>query len=192
MDPITIGLAASSIAGGFMRANAARRAAHAQAQQDIYNAQLAEAAARDAKARGEVNEGNVRRRTSDVVSADQAQLGASGVDVQSGSALDTLAGQRMRGELAARVVRSNAAREAWGYAGTAAGLRAKAAYAEQSGDQDFISSLISGGAGALSAAHGTGGGNAGSPGIDYPLIRVGEPTVPEAWMRDPMAGFEGG
>lgn len=174
------------VVGGIMRANAARRAAEAQAAQDEFNAKLADMAQGDALARGQVDEGNVRRGVSEKISTQRAQLAASGVDVQSGSALDALSSQRARGELAALVVRSNAAREAWGLAGVAQNYRNKAAYARQSGSEAFLAELIGTGTNVAEDASKL----SGSPGITTPLIRVGEPTVPDAWMNgDPLVGY---
>jgi hypothetical protein len=170
MWPLAIPLALNVI-GGIVRANAARRAAQAQARQDEFNAHLSDMAAGDALARGEVDSGNVKRQTSEAISSDKASLGASGVDVQAGSALDALAGQRARGELAALVVSSNAKRQAWGYEGTAQNYRAHAQYALQQGDDAFLAGIL--GTGASTAEMVTKGG---VPGVTTPIIRVGEPT----------------
>jgi hypothetical protein len=166
-------IAAMQIFGGFLRANAARRAARMQAAQDRRNATIAEFAGGDALQRGSAEEGAIKQATSERISSDQAQLGASGVDVRSGSALDTLSGQRMRGALTALRARSNATRLAWGYRTEADNLRFQGDYAEYAGDQAFKEQLLGGGLqGAGSLAQGNGGA-----GVAYPIIRIGEPTT---------------
>lgn len=196
MDPVTIGLIATTLLSGIMKGNAAKRAAQAQAAQDEYNARLAEAAGGDALLRGQTQESAVKQLTSERVSTGKAQLGASGVDVQSGSAVDTLAGQRARGALAALVVRSNAAREAWGYSTQAQGLHVRAAYALQSGNDAALGDLLGAGAGALDVANRSGAFRSGAgPGVETPLIRVGEPTTAPVSFGDTSVGdfpFESG
>lgn len=187
MDPVTMGIVATTLLGGILKGNAAKRAAAAQAAQDEFNAKLSDTAAGDALLRGLTAEGAVARATSDAVSTGRAQLGASGVDTQSGSAVDSLAGLRARGQLAALVIRQNAAREAWGDQGQAANFRARAKNALQSGSDQYIGELLSAGASALQAYQkgkgfdSKGGESAsegpGTPGIDTPIIRVGEPTT---------------
>jgi hypothetical protein len=186
MWPLAIPLALNVI-GGYVRAQAARRAAEAQARQDEFNAHLQDMAAGDALQRGEVDSGNVKRQTSEAISSDKAQLGASGVDVQAGSALDALAGQRARGELAALVVSSNAKRQAWGFEGQAANYRAHGQYALQQGDDAFLAGLL--GTGASTAEMAAKSGLV--PGVTSPIIRVGEPTEPAPLSMTgyPLSGF---
>jgi hypothetical protein len=187
VGPLAIGLIGVQLLGGIMRAQAAKRAAQAQAAQDEYNAKLAEMGAGDALLRGVTQESAVKQATSEHISTGQTQLAASGVDVQSGSAVDTLAGLRARGMLAALVVRGNAAREAWYSQGQAANFRAKAQYALQAGDDAATGDILGAGAGALGMA-----GQAGAfsrsmpstPGVDTPIIRVGEPTLPPLSFGD--------
>jgi hypothetical protein len=180
VDPVTIALIGMQLAGGVMKANAARKAAQAQAAQDEYNARLSEAAAGDTRLRGQTQESAVKELTSERISTGRAQLGASGVDVASGSAVDTLAGQRARGELAALVVRGNAARSAWGYESQASNFRAKAKYALEQGDDAALGALLGAGGEALGMASTAGAFKSSAPstpGVDIPIIRVGEPTT---------------
>ncbi|HEY2848350.1 MAG TPA: hypothetical protein VGI97_00605 [Gemmatimonadaceae bacterium] len=190
MDPVTMALIGMQLAGGLMKANAARKAAQAQAAQDEYNARLSEAAAGDTLLRGQTQESAVKQLTSERISTGRAQLGASGVDVQSGSAVDTLAGQRARGALAALVVRGNAARSAWGYEAQASNFRAKAKYALEQGDDAALGALLGAGGQALGMAGQAGAFKSSAlstPGVTTPLIRVGEPTNPPPAFGD--AGF---
>jgi hypothetical protein len=159
--------------GGFLRANAARRAARMTAAQARRNAMLSEMAAGDAADRGQIAEGEARLATSGRVASDQAQLASAGVDVKSGSALDILSSQRGRGELIAQRARSNALREAWGYKTKAEEFRMDAAYADQTGDQAFVNEILGGG---LSAAGSYTQGQGGA-GVAYPVLRIGEPTT---------------
>lgn len=162
----------ASLLGGFLRANAARRAAYAQAAEDERNARLTELAAADAKQRGAVRESAIKTATGERVSSDKAQLGAAGVDTQSGSAVDSLAGVSGRGALAALVARTDATREAWGYETRATNLHQHAAYSRQLGDESALSSVLMGGLNGIAAA--------------YPIMRIGEPTTFE--MGGPYAG----
>lgn len=190
MDPLTLATIGLSLFGGVMKASAAQRAAAAQAQQDRGNARLAALAASDAVSRGSIAEGGIDRRTSEAVSTDQSSLAASGVSTNSGSALSTLAAQRAQGAFAAIVARNNAAKEAWGYETQSQNFESRATYALQSGDSQASADILGGLTSALGGAQ-KGGlfSNAGSPGITTPLIRVGEPTFPEAFMGNPLAGY---
>jgi hypothetical protein len=98
---------------------AAQDAAESQAELSEANAKLAEQQAEDATARGAVAENQFRTQVRGMIGSQRAGFAASGVDVAFGSALDVPADAARLGELDALTIRSNAAREAWGYKVTA-------------------------------------------------------------------------
>ncbi len=109
------------VAGGVVQANAQSEAAsqtEKQAllaeQQAIDNQKLANRSAADVLRIGGVEAGRVRTQASQVVGEQRAAYASSGVDVDSGTAMDVQIAARMIGELDANTIRNNAAREAWG------------------------------------------------------------------------------
>lgn len=77
-------------------------------------AQIAEWQAKQALAKGRIDENTVQMHTASVFSDQRAQLAANGVDLGTGSASDILATTKLMGAVDALTVRDNAAREAWG------------------------------------------------------------------------------
>ena len=94
---------------------AQRRAADSQAELHDYNAAIAELQAEDAIERGEEAANQFRQRVRVMIGSQRAGLAAQGVDVNYGSAVDVQADAEFLGELDALTLRTNAAREAWGY-----------------------------------------------------------------------------
>lgn len=94
--------------GDYQSAVAANNAAIA-----AQNAAVQERAAQDALARGRIDEQQHRLKVSQMKGAQRSALAASGVQVDSGSALDVLADTAMFGEMDALTIRSNAEREAY-------------------------------------------------------------------------------
>lgn len=86
-----------------------------QAQVAKNNAELAKDAAKDAEIRGENAAQQTRLRTRQVIGNYRASAAARGVEVDSGSALDTTVDLAGIGELDALLIKDNATREAWGY-----------------------------------------------------------------------------
>lgn len=108
--------------GGATGAYGAIQSANAQANADKYNAQVAQinqsqaqTNARIAGQAGAEQAAMTERRTRAEVGQEIANEAASGIDVNKGSALDVRASSSELGELDALTVRSNAAREAYGY-----------------------------------------------------------------------------
>lgn len=123
---------AASVAGtgfGFMSQMNAQAAAGAQqnylAQQDRQRQMLAQQQAADATQRGEVAVQKQRNLTAQRIGTQQATLAAQGTDL-AGSPTDILGDTARAGEQDALTVRSNAAREAWGYQVQGAGYGADA------------------------------------------------------------------
>lgn len=94
---------------------AAKEAGESQAQQLEFNARVAELQATDAEQRGLEEEQRFRTGVRLLVGQQRAGFAGQGVDVGSGSAADVQADSAFLGELDARQIRANAAREAWGY-----------------------------------------------------------------------------
>ena len=102
--------------------NAALQAAEAQRQQLEYTAKvaennrtLAERAAADAEARGDVAEAAQRRQAEALKGRQRAVLAGSGVLLDDGTPLDIISDTSQLGEVDALTVRSNAQREALGF-----------------------------------------------------------------------------
>lgn len=101
--------------------------------------------------RGQVLEGEKREQTAQTISNIRAAVGASGLDVASGSALRLQSDTAKVGELDAQTIRNNSQRAAYGYQvqgmnyGATAGLEdAEARNAARSGNLGMWSSIIGG------------------------------------------------
>lgn len=99
------------------------QAQQAQSQQAMYgyqaavgrnNQSAANSMAVDAETRGKAEEQRRRTRTSLLMGTQQAALASQGTDLE-GSPTDILGDTAAAGEVDALTIRSNAAREAWGY-----------------------------------------------------------------------------
>lgn len=119
---LAAGGAALSATGQIKAGNAAKRAGQAQrkaaeSQGELadYNASVAEIQAKDAVARGQQEEQRFRTQVRGAVGAQRAGFAADNIDVGFGSAVDVQADAAYLGELDALTIRTNAAREAWGY-----------------------------------------------------------------------------
>lgn len=95
-------------------AQASAAQARYQAQVAEQNRELARRQQADALQRGQVAEENRRRVTAQQIGQQTAALAAQGTDLE-GSPTDILGDTAAAGELDARTVRANAAREAYGY-----------------------------------------------------------------------------
>lgn len=123
---IALGLAlagtATSIYGQVKAGKAAKKegelqqeAAESQADLSDYNGAIADLQAKDALQRGDIEANRFRARTRALVGEERTGFAAGNVDVGFGSALDVQEDAAFLGELDALTVRTNAAREAWGY-----------------------------------------------------------------------------
>lgn len=114
---------------------AQKRAAESQAQLLDYNAAVADVQARDAIARGAEEESKYRQGVRKLIGSQRTALAASNVDVGFGSAADVQADAAFLGELDALTIRTNAAREAWGYKVEAEDTRKRAEITRREGVQ---------------------------------------------------------
>ena len=109
------------------------QAAESEASIAEYNAGVADLQAKDAVERGAETESRFRTQVRGLVGSQRAGVAAGNIDVGYGSAVDVQADAAYLGELDARAIRSNAAREAWGYQVQATDLRTRAKIARKTG-----------------------------------------------------------
>jgi len=165
---LALGLAAggmvTSAIGQKKAGAAAKQAGEAQAQLEEFNAQVAELQATDAVARGADEESRFRSGVRGIIGAQRAGQAAGNIDVGFGSAVDVQADAAFLGELDALQIRTNAARESWGYKVQAEDRRKAADVARKGGQAaqtaarwGVASTLIGGGGSLLQARYGYGG-----------------------------------
>jgi len=134
-----------SIAGSLMGANASKKSGKAQREVAEYNAELQEIKADDAIVRGGEAEHRLRVSARGMIGASRAAFAASGVEVNDidSTATNVQADIKSLSEVDALTIRSNAAREAWGYRTAATELRKRGEIAEEEGKQKAIGTLTS-------------------------------------------------
>jgi hypothetical protein len=110
-----------------------REASESQAALADFNAQVADLQAKDAIERGAEEESRFRTQVRGAIGTQRAGIAASNIDVGFGSAVDVQADAAYLGELDALTIRTNAAREAWGYKVQATDLRKRADIARKEG-----------------------------------------------------------
>jgi hypothetical protein len=130
-------------AGAGFSAMASRSAGKAQKQLADYNAQVADMQAADAIVRGREAEERHRLDVRRLIGSQRAALGAGGADVNEGSAMDIQADTAAMGELDAITIRTNAAREAWGYRVQASDYRTRGQIAQAEGAARAVTTLLS-------------------------------------------------
>lgn len=108
-----------------------------------YNARVSEVQADDAIARGREEEQRHRKAVRGLIGSQRAALAASGVDVNAGNAVDIQADSAEMGELDALTIRTNAAREAWGFKVGAAVERQRGANARAEGNAQALGTIVS-------------------------------------------------
>lgn len=128
--------------GSLVEGFAGGRAADFQAQIAKNNAQIARMNAAQVTDVGNAQALNSMLRTRAVVGQTKAAQAASGIDVNSGSAVDVQASERMLGMLDALTIRSNAARAAYGYQAEAGNFTAQAEMMRRKGKMARISGLM--------------------------------------------------
>ncbi len=113
---------------------AAARSKESEAQLAEYNAAVAELQAADATTRGALEANRFRKQVAQVIGSQRTGFAAGNVDVGYGSAVDVQGDAAFLGELDALTIRTNAAREAWGYKVEAEDLKQRAAISRQEGE----------------------------------------------------------
>lgn len=169
MCDLMVGLTLASTligaAGQVQQGQAASQAARYNAQVQEMNATLADRRARDAIARGAVEEQRKRQEVQQVLGRQQAAMAANGVDLSFGSPLDLITDTAVMGELDALTIRSNAYRESYDFQVDAVNQRAGAGLTRMQGRNAET-------AGWLNAA-GTVIGGAGKAYGQYKTPRIG-------------------
>jgi len=113
--------------------DAQQAAAESHADLADYNAATAELQAQDALDRGAEDENRFRAGVDVMIGAQRAGIAGGNIDVGFGSALDVQADAAFLGELDALTIRTNAAREAWGFQVEADDLRRRGEIARKEG-----------------------------------------------------------
>ena len=149
-----VAIGASAVGAG-VSAYGSIEASQAQAASARYNAEIAQQNAgiadRNATMVGQAGEQQaavVQQKTRSEVGAIEASQAASNVDVNTGSAVDVRSSAAALGELNALTVRSNAAKEAYGYQTQAVGYENEAKLNYAQGEADVTAGEI-GAAGSL-------------------------------------------
>ncbi len=149
---------------------AQQRSAESQSELSTYNAEVADLQAQDALDRGVEEESRFRASIRGTIGSQRAGAAAGNVDVNYGSPVDVQADAAFLGELDALTIKTNAAREAWGYQVQGADLRQRAAIEKKEGTAyaaagasqasaarwQAAGSLLGGGASLLQASYGFG------------------------------------
>lgn len=146
--------------GALKQGQAASEAASYQSQISANNAKLAKQNANYASEEGEINAANSEAKTRAAAGAILANQGASGVDVNSGSAVDVRSSAAQVGELNAINIRSDAARQAYGFqtqaaseVGQSAEQKAEAKNDITAGELNAATSFLGGASSASSKYH---------------------------------------
>lgn len=113
--------------------DAQQAAANSEADLSDYNAGVAELQGQDSLERGAIAESRFRTQVRGAIGRQRAGIAGSNVDVGYGSAVDVQGDAAYLGELDALTIRTNAAREAWGYKVQAEDLRTRATIARKTG-----------------------------------------------------------
>lgn len=154
-DPVSATIALTAAAGG-TQALGQYQQSKAESNMLKQNARLADQQARDARAMGAIQEERVRRQVRQAAGAQRAALGANGVDIGSGTALDLQADTAGQGEQDAYLTRANALREAWGFKVQANNYRNQAMLTRKAGKMAAAGTLLGSGAQAF-GTYSTGG-----------------------------------
>lgn len=111
----------------------AQEASESQAELQEANAAIADVQAKDAIARGAVEESKFRMGVRGLIGSQRVAFASGNIDAGFGSAVDVQADAAYLGEIDALTIRSNAAREAWGYRVAGDDLRQRADIARREG-----------------------------------------------------------
>lgn len=106
------------------------------------NATISERAAVDAEERGQIEADEHREKVDRLIAQQKAGISASGVEINSGSALDLMVGTREIGELDALRIENNAQREAYGYRTQGMNYQAQAQLDRYAGNTGAIGTLL--------------------------------------------------
>ena len=128
----------------FLQARGAQERGAAAKAVAYRNADVAERQAADAVARGIISGVRARMRGGQIVGTQMAHYAASGVLVDVGSPGDVTLRTRIITDEDEQIIRTNAAREAYGYTTQAQRYRQEGSYAESEAKQAVLESVIGG------------------------------------------------
>ncbi len=144
-DPITIALGVASALGSVVQGIQAKKAADFQAAVARNNAIIAERAAVDAQARGEVRAAEAAQASRRLLARQRTAQAAAGQQVDVGSALDLNIEEAEAGTLDQLTIRSNAEREALGFRTQGMNFQSQATLNRLQGQGALTSALFSAG-----------------------------------------------
>ena len=147
-DPVSLGIAATAMSGlaTGVSAYSAREQGKYQAAVAEQNAEAPERSAADARIQATAEGEQQRNRYKGIIGRQATATAASGIDVQSGTALDLFTETATLGEFDAQVTASNVRRQAYGLESQAVGQRQQGRLARASGRNRAFSTLLTGGA----------------------------------------------
>ena len=128
--------------GAYEQGQAQAGAAHYNAAIASQNAALQRKNAEIAEQSGEAQAGIQGQKTKATIASTTAHQAASGVDTAGGSFTDVRSSERELGELDAATIRSNAAREAYGYHNKAVSDEAQATLSETEAKNDVTAGTL--------------------------------------------------
>lgn len=116
-----------------------------QSQQLETNSRIANLQAEDAIFRGNQDATKHDQQIKKLIGAQRAALGAQGIDINSGSALDVQADTAGQGAIDTQTIRNNAFREAWGYRVQANDYSSQAEFAKLSAANKSKNTILTAG-----------------------------------------------
>ena len=146
-----------SVGGALLDAFGRVKAGNAAKELGEFNAAVAEQQALDALAQGKEEEDRFRAAVRGLIGSQRVGFAAQNVDVGVGSPVDVVADAAFLGELDALTIRTNAAREAWGYRVQAENFRRGGTNAQTASRFGAASTLLGTGTSLLSSRFGFGG-----------------------------------
>lgn len=167
----------------------AKAASDSQADLADYNAAVATMQSADATARGVEQENKYRTQVRGIIGQQRAGLAANNIDVAFGSAVDVQADAAYLGELDALTIRTNAAREAWGYDVQASDLTARAAIARKTGVYQEAAGRQAATASNYQVAGTLIGGTASLMMQRYGFSQATRPATQSGYVNVPYAGY---
>lgn len=141
---LALGLVSTAVGavGQVQSGQAAMAAAKYNNQVAQMNAQMSERKARDALERGKREEQKQRMETAALMGRQKAALSANNVDVTFGSPFELINDTAYLGEMDARIIRTNAARESYDYRVQAVNQRSQGQLALMEGRSQRTGSLL--------------------------------------------------
>jgi len=141
--PLIVSAAAAAASAGVKAAGDKASGDYSQAVAN-QNSLIATIAGGAAVQKGQYQASQVEGQGTRIIGKERAGFSAAGVDATAGSAMDVQAGTRMMSDIDAATIRSNAAREAWGYSAQGQNFQIQGGLAKQSADFSEASSIVGG------------------------------------------------